>query len=159
MPIPDDYPFDLPFENGEGLDDAFRDIPKSPDLEDVDDEFKKMNCYKGNLSLKGNNVQVPMSPAHVEEFKKCRADIFYFLINYGRIISLDDGEINFSLYQYQKNMIHLINSHRFSIHLLPRQMGKCARKSTVVKIRNKHTGEIKEITMGEFHELSKNKGS
>ena len=82
MPVPDDYPFDLPFENGEGLEDAFRDIPKSPDLEDVDDEFKKMNCYKGNLSLKGNNVQVPMSPAHVTEFKKCRDDIFYFLIKY-----------------------------------------------------------------------------
>lgn len=158
MPVPDDYPFELPFDNTVGQD-AFRDIPKAPDLEDVDDEFKKMNCYKGNLSLKGNNVQVPMSPAHVAEFKRCRDDIFYFLINYGRIISLDDGEINFSLFQYQKNMIKLIQENRFSVHLLPRQMGKCARKSTVVKIRNKHTGENKEITMGDFHELSKKKGS
>ena len=38
-------------------------------------------------------------------------------------------------------------------------MGKCARDNTNIKIRNKHTGEIKEITMGEFHELSKKKGS
>lgn len=154
MPVPADYAFPLPFDNEIGMD-AFRDVPKSPFLEDVDDDFKKLNCYKGNQSLKGNNVKVPMTDEHIAEFKRCKNDIFYFLMNYGKIISLNDGEINFSLYQYQKNMIKLMDENRFVVNLLPRQMGKCSEKDTLIKIRNKKTGEITELTIEEFHQLSK----
>lgn len=158
MPIPEDYEFkdNLPFDNDVGMD-AFAPEEKAPILEDVDDEFKKLNCYKGNVSLKGNKVKVPMTDEHVQEFLKCKNDIFYFLMNYGRIIDLDRGIVNFQLYQYQKNMIKLMAENRFVVNLLPRQMGKCAQKDTIVKIRNKKTGEIIELTMEEFYKLAKQK--
>ena len=60
MPVPEGYEFPLPFDNDVGMD-AFRDVPKSPTLDDVDDDFKKLNCYKGNQSLMGANVKVPMT--------------------------------------------------------------------------------------------------
>ena len=35
------------------------------------------------------------------------------------------------------------------------KIGKCASKNTKIKIRNKKTGEIREMTMGEFYSLNK----
>lgn len=156
MPVPEGYEFALPFDNNIGMD-AFRDVGKAPELADVDDDFKKLNCYKGNQSLMGANVKVPMTQEHIDEFLKCKNDIFYFLMNYGKIISLNDGEINFSLYQYQKNMIKLMDENRFVVNLLPRQMGKCSEKDTMIKVRNKKTGEIIETTIEEFQKLCKQK--
>lgn len=147
MPVPADYAFPLPFDNEVGMD-AFRDVPKSPFLEDVDDDFKKLNCYKGNQSLKGNNVKVPMTQAHIDEFKRCKNDIFYFLINYGKIISLNDGEINFGLYQYQKNMIKLMDENRFVVNLLPRQMGKAVDGETPILTSNGFK-QMKDIQVGD----------
>lgn len=34
-------------------------------------------------------------------------------------------------------------------------MGKCVERSTNIKIRNKKTGEILEMTFEEFHQLAK----
>ena len=154
MPVPEGYPFPLPFDNNVGQD-AFREVPEAPFLLDVDDEFKQSNCYNGNMSLKANGVKVPITPEHKAEFKRCQHDVFYFLMNYGKIISLDDGEIKFKLFQYQKNMIKLMHENRFVINLLPRQMGKCSEKNTKIKIRHKKTGDIRELTVEEFHELTK----
>lgn len=36
-----------------------------------------------------------------------------------------------------------------------RQIGKCVYKDTKIKIRNKKTGEIKELPIGEFHDSIK----
>lgn len=123
MPVPKDYKFDLPFENGEGLDDVFRDVPAAPNLDDVGQDFKRLNCYKSNEGLMAKGVTFPYSDAHKAEFKRCKNDIFYFLMNYATIVSLDDGIMKFKLYQYQKNMIKLFQDNRFTIALLPRQLG------------------------------------
>lgn len=37
------------------------------------------------------------------------------------------------------------------------KVGKCFSKSTLIKVRNKKTGEIKEFTAEQFHELTKQK--
>ena len=47
-----------------------QEIEKAPVLQDVDDDFKKLNCYKGNMALKGANVKVPMTDDHIREFIK-----------------------------------------------------------------------------------------
>lgn len=36
-------------------------------------------------------------------------------------------------------------------------MGKCCEKNTTIKIRNKKTGEISEISFNDFYELTKQK--
>lgn len=154
MPVPEGYPHKLPFDNEIGKD-AFRPVPEAPVLLDVDDDFKRLNCYNGNeaLMLKGTNF--PYTPEQMKEIKRCKNDIYYFLMNYAKIISLDHGEIKFKLFQYQKNMIKMMDENRFSIHLLPRQMGKCYTDDTVIKIRNKVTGLVEEITIGDFKERIK----
>lgn len=156
MPVPSDYKFDLPFENGEGLNDVFRDIPKAPNLPDVDDEYKKLNCYNKNEMLMAKGTKFPYTPEHAAEWRRCRDDVFYFLINYATINTIDKGTIKFQLYQYQKNMIHVMNSTRNSIFLLPRQMGKCVQAETYITIRNKTTGDIEQIEICKFHEMIKN---
>ena len=158
MPVPDNYPHKLPFDNEEGQD-AFRIVKDAPDLFDVDDDFKKLNCYNSNEMLMLKGTKFPYTIDHLKEIKKCKYDIFYFLMNYAKIITLDGGEQKFKLYQYQKNMIKLMDENRFTIHLLPRQMGKCYTDDTVIKIRNKTTGLIEEITIGEFNARIKQKGA
>lgn len=149
MPVPEDYKYDLPFDNDVGQD-AFRIVPKAPDLEDVDEEYKKINCYNGNEALMAKSSKFPYTQAHIDEWKKCRDDVFYFLTNYATITSLDSGIIKFALYQYQKNMIKIAHENRFSIFLLPRQMGKCYTDDTIITIRNKKTGVVETLTIGKF---------
>lgn len=120
MPVPSDYKFDLPFTNGDGLDDVFRPIPPAPVLADVDEDYKKINCYKSNELLMAKGTKFPYTPEHIAEWKRCREDIFYFLINYATINTLDHGVTKFNLFQYQKNMIKMMHDNRFNIYLLPR---------------------------------------
>ena len=55
-------------------------------------------------------------------------DPVYFIKNYIKIVSLDDGVINFNLYDFQEKMVTNFHENRFNIAKLPRQSGK----STVV---------------------------
>jgi hypothetical protein len=50
-------------------------------------------------------------------------------------------------------MLKSFDEKRFIINLLPRQMGKCVSGDTMIKIRSKKTGEIKEISIMEFHNM------
>jgi hypothetical protein len=69
-------------------------------------------------------------------------------MNYGKIISLNDGEINFALFQYQKNMIKLMDENRFVVNLLPRQMGKALDGETDILTENGFK-KIKDIVIGD----------
>lgn len=154
MPVPEDWKFELPFDNNIGKD-AFRTVLEAPDVPDVDEDFKKMNCYNSNEALMLKGTKFAYSPEQMKEIKRCKNDIFYFLMNYAKIVTLDQGEIKFKLFQYQKNMIKMMDENRFSIHLLPRQMGKCYTDDTVIRIRNKTTGIIESITIGELKARTK----
>ncbi len=41
------------------------------------------------------------------------------------------------------------------IEITQKQMGKCSDKDTIIKIRNKKTGEVLEMTFEEFYKLTK----
>jgi len=47
--------------------------------------------YLGNPNLKKANVATNFSPEQVREFVKCSRDPAYFIRNYIRIVSLDEG--------------------------------------------------------------------
>jgi len=84
----------------------------------------KSLCYNGQAKLKKVGVQQEYSWEQIDELTKCRDSIPYFLENYVKIISLDRGLVNFKPYEYQKEMIDIMDKNRFSIFLLPRQFGK-----------------------------------
>jgi hypothetical protein len=65
------------------------------------------------------------------------------------------GRMLFKPYDYQLGLLNSYNSYTRSINLQPRQSGKCLINKTKIKIKHKITGEIKEITIGEFYEMQK----
>ena len=82
------------------------------------------NNYLGNPNLKRANVSVQWTEEQVKEYAKCMKNPMYFIQNYVRIISLDEGLIPFKLYDFQKEMIGTFHTNRFTICKLPRQSGK-----------------------------------
>lgn len=86
------------------------------------------NGYLGNPNLKQISEQIQFTDIQLKEYIKCAKDPIYFLETYGKIVSLDDGIINFQLYEYQKRIIKSIKSEKKTLSKLFRQSGK----STVV---------------------------
>ena len=82
------------------------------------------NNYLGNPNLKRANVSVQWTEKQVKEFAQCMKDPMYFIQNYVKIVSLDEGLVPFKLYDFQKEMIGTFHSNRFTICKLPRQSGK-----------------------------------
>ena len=53
------------------------------------------NAYLGNPNLKKVNTPVEFSKEEILEYQKCMGDPLYFMENYVRIVSLDDGLVPF----------------------------------------------------------------
>ena len=82
------------------------------------------SSYLGNQNIKGSNVKVSFTPEQVEEYIKCSEDPIYFIENYVKIVNLDEGLVNFKMYDFQKDMIRTVHNDRCVIAKLPRQTGK-----------------------------------
>lgn len=88
----------------------------------------------------------------LKEIAKCKKDIVYFAENYFRIINLDRGLEIIKLYDVQKELLqHLVENNR-TIVCSGRQQGKCGYFKSKITLRNKKTGEIEEMTIGDFYE-------
>ena len=84
------------------------------------------DTYNGNILIKKAFTKSDLTMAHLIEAAKCANDPIYFIENYCRIVSLDEGIIPFRLFDYQKEMIEMYANNRFSLTLTARQMGKTA---------------------------------
>lgn len=85
---------------------------------------KQNNGYLGNPRLKQIGEHVEYTQFQIDEYAKCSVDPIYFLENYAKIVSLDDGIVPFKLFPYQEKMIKSFNESRFSLCKLFRQSGK-----------------------------------
>ena len=85
---------------------------------------EKSFVYLGNPNLKKVNVPVEFTQEQIQEFDLCSKDPLYFIQNYVKIVSLDDGLIPFKMYGFQKEIVGTIHNNRFTICKLPRQSGK-----------------------------------
>lgn len=134
------YDWPLPFDPTVGVD-AFGPVDPAPEIQDFDDEFKEANCYNRNPKLLRNNVHLPYTEEMEDELIKCDENVFYFIMNYCKVVTLDHGTQLFKLYQFQKNMIKIMHENRFSIFKLPRQSGKCSDGKTEldITINGNHT--------------------
>ena len=84
----------------------------------------KNEGYLGNSQVKRQGVTEEWDDEKVQEYLRCTRDPAYFISKYIKIISLDEGLVNFKLYEYQKNLIDQFNDNRFNIVLACRQSGK-----------------------------------
>jgi len=80
--------------------------------------------YKGNSNLKRRSVEIEWSQDLIQEYMKCAKDPVYFIEKYMKIISINEGLINFNLYNYQKNMITSMAENRYTVIATARQAGK-----------------------------------
>jgi hypothetical protein len=107
--------------------------------------------YLGNPLLKKEYTKVNLSEEQFLELAKCTVDPVYFARNYMKIVTLDHGLQPFEMFPFQERMMQSFQNNRFNICLLPRQSGKCFNLNTVVRVRNKKTGELLETTVGELY--------
>ena len=82
------------------------------------------DAYLGNPNLKKVNTPQEFTAEQILEYTKCAEDPIYFMVNYIRIVSLDEGLVPFKMYDFQKHIVRTIHDNRFTICKLPRQSGK-----------------------------------
>jgi len=82
------------------------------------------DIYLGNPNLKKANVAQEFSEEQILEFMKCAQDPVYFAKTYMKIVSLDEGLVQFHPYDFQEKLIRNFHENRFNICKMPRQTGK-----------------------------------
>ena len=82
------------------------------------------NVYLGNPNLKKANTPIEFTEENVIEFMKCKNDPVYFAKKYIKIVSLDEGLVNFNLYPFQEKLVNNFHNNRLNICKMPRQTGK-----------------------------------
>ena len=82
------------------------------------------NVYLGNPNLKKANTPIEFTEENVIEFMRCKQDPVYFAKKYIKIVSLDEGLVNFNLYPFQEKLVNNFHNNRFNICKMPRQTGK-----------------------------------
>ena len=80
--------------------------------------------YLGNPNLKKKNIPISFTQEQVDEFILCKDDPVYFIKNYIKIVTVDEGLVDFELWDFQEEMIQKFDSDRFVICKMPRQTGK-----------------------------------
>lgn len=113
--------------------------------------------YYLNPNIKKSNIIESFTEEQVLEYARCSEDPIYFIEKYVKIQHVDHGLVDFILRGYQKKLIKSYVENRNNIVLSSRQSGKCFSINTMVRLRNKKTGEIIEKTIGELYNDEKHK--
>ena len=82
------------------------------------------DVYLGNPNLKRKGVTVDFTAEQIDEYLKCADDPVYFIKNYIKIVHVDEGLVDFELWDFQEEMIQKFHDNRFVICKMPRQTGK-----------------------------------
>lgn len=111
--------------------------------------------YNKDPQLRCAGEQIEYTREMLEEYIKCKEDVIYFAEHYFRIIS-EKGEHKIELREYQKRMLKAIigndsDERKHCAILAARQIGKCCNYDTKIRIRNKKTGEVIELSIGDFY--------
>ncbi len=80
--------------------------------------------YLGNPLLKKSGTHEEFTEEQISEYIKCSKDPVYFILNYVKIVNVDEGLVPFTMYDFQEKIINTIHNNRFAIAKLPRQSGK-----------------------------------
>lgn len=116
------------------------------------------NGLRGNKAIKAADQTVFTTVADakymINEINHCIDDIVYFAENYFTIVS-DKGKEIISLYDKQREVLEGIKDSKNSVILAARQSGKCVSNNSLIKLKNKKTNKIIEMTIGDFYKSVK----
>ena len=110
--------------------------------------------YRGSKNVPIAGAQYEFTADMISELVKCKDDIVYFAENFFYIVNLDRGKETIKLYDAQKEALRTLVENRFVSLLSCRQAGKCLQSKSIIKIRNKNTGEIQEIMVKDLFEMA-----
>ena len=77
--------------------------------------------YLGNPLLKKAGTTEEFTEEQIAEYIKCSQDPVYFILNYVKIVNVDEGLVPFTMYDFQEKIVNTVHSNRFTIAKLPRQ--------------------------------------
>lgn len=90
-------------------------------------EYGRKTYYLGNSNLKRAGTETEFTKEQKEELMKCadpKTGCEYFIRNYVKIVTVDDGLVMFDPYDFQLEIADKCVNNRFVICKLPRQSGK-----------------------------------
>jgi hypothetical protein len=77
------------------------------------------SAYLNNPNLKKVGTVHQFTAEQITEYVKCKKDPVYFTEKYIKIVNVDDGLIDFKLYDYQRTVIKTFQKHRYTIIKFP----------------------------------------
>jgi hypothetical protein len=80
------------------------------------------------------------TPEQIAELAKCSKDPLYFMKKYIKVIDPKKGAVPFELFEYQTTMVNTIHTHKDTVILASRQLGKCVVSTSTVNTVVKPTG-------------------
>lgn len=80
--------------------------------------------YRDNPLLKKVGVVYEYTQEEIDEYIKCSQDPIHFIMNYIKIVNVDEGLVPFRMWDFQKTMVNTFKDNRFVIMKMPRQVGK-----------------------------------
>jgi len=83
-----------------------------------------LKIYHNNQNLLLAGEPYKYTKHEIDEFKKCKDSLLYFVENYYKIIDVDTGLIQFKARHYQEKYLKLMEKNRNVITKWPRQSGK-----------------------------------
>ena len=117
-----------------------------------------MAIYQDDKLVKRAYTRVAYTKEQIDELRACLnpdTGPEYFITNFMYIQHPMLGRQKLKLYDFQLDLVHTYHKYRRSVNMVSRQMGKCVSADSKIKIRNKTSGEIKELTFSEYESLLK----
>ncbi len=112
-----------------------------------------------NILVKKPHTQESYTSEQLDELAKCYdpdTGHIYFMRNYFFIQHPVKGKVAFEPFDYQVRLIDAYHKHKYVVALLPRQCGKCVSYNTQINLKNKNTGELVTMAIGDFYHQQKN---
>jgi hypothetical protein len=93
----------------------------------VEQDGQTFETYLRNPRLRGMDSKIAFTTEQIIERAKCMNGsdgVIYFIEKYVKIVNVDEGFVNFNMWDFQKEMVRTYCDNRFAINLCPRQVGK-----------------------------------
>lgn len=94
-------------------------------VHDTNEQIEAVKRFSENELLKAAGVKMAYTQEQIDEYERCKNDANYFISNYYKIITLDDGYRLINPHNFQRKMIRVsTGENRFVIAKIGRQFGK-----------------------------------
>jgi hypothetical protein len=87
-------------------------------------QYDDVEAFNSNPRLKKTGQKIPLTKEQLQEYALCANDPEYFIENYVKIVSIDEGIIPFKLYDYEKKMVRKFHKFNRMVVRAARQSGK-----------------------------------